>query len=260
MKFVKGVVVGALCAVPFVGLAEEAADATAEEPAVKWEKNLSAGVTYRDGNTKKSLYTLNIKADRFGEHNDILSSLYAEYGESAVPTAADPDPESERTEGQVRGTSEYRHKFGESRFFAGGFVEGLNDSIKQIRFRGKVGPMVGYYLLDNDKHKLDISFGINYVYERTAVDERTFGEYRAAGNYLWSISEHSSYYLNVEYTANMDNVDVDNYGLLVTGIRSKINSTLALFIEFRDEYDNRPDAGVLEHNDITVTGGLSYDF
>lgn len=251
MKFVKGVVLAALVAAPLAGLAEEAT----EEGGVKWEKNLSAGVTYRDGNTEKSLYTLNVKGDRYGAHNDILSSLYAEYGESAVGTNS-----TERTEGQIRGKSEYRHKFGESRFFAGAFVEGLNDSIKKIRFRGKVGPMIGYYLVDTDNHKLDISFGVNYVYERTATEERTFGEYRAAGNYLWSISEHSSYYLNVEYTANMDDVDVDNYGLLVTGVRSKINSTLSLFIEFRDEYDNRPDAGVLEHNDITVTGGLSYDF
>ena len=255
MKLVKGFILGALCTVPFVGFAQDAADATAEEPAVKWEKNLSAGLTYRDGNTEKSLYTLNVKGNRFGPHNDFLNSLYAEYGKSGTPTT----PE-EQTEGQVRGQSEYRHKFGQSEFFAGVFAEGLHDVIKQIRFRGKVGPNIGYYLIDKENMKLDVSIGINYVYERTAADERTFGEYRAACNYLWDISEHSSYYLNVEYTANMDNVDTDNNGLLVTGVRSKLHESFAIFIEFRDEYDNRPDAGVVEHNDITVTGGLSYDF
>ena len=251
MKFVKGVVLGALIAAPMFGFAEDAV----MESDVKWEKNLSMGATYKDGNTEKSLYTLNLKGDRFGEYHDVLSSLYAEYGQSSTTAAG-----KEQTEGQIRGQSEYRHKFGESKFFAGVFGEMLNDTIKQIRFRGKIGPNIGYYFIDQENMKLDASFGANYVYERTVNFEGDRGEYRAALNYLWNFSETASYYLNVEYSANIEKVDTDNNGLLVTGIRSQVYETLSLFAELRDEYDNQPDAAGLERNDITITAGLSYDF
>lgn len=250
MKLVKGFLLGALVVMPIAGFAEEA-----ERTKPEWNSNLQLGATYKSGNTEKSLFTMNLKADRFGEHNDVINSLYAEYGESGVGTNA-----TERTEGQVRGQSEYRHKFGESKIFAGVFFEGLNDSIKQIRFRGKAGPNIGYYFVDKDNMKLDASIGVNYVYERTAADERTYGEYRAAGNFLWDFTENGSYYLSLEYTANMEAVDVDNGGLLVTGLKGKVHEDLSLFIELRDEYDNAPDVAGLKHNDVTVMAGLSYDF
>ncbi|QBG48094.1 DUF481 domain-containing protein [Verrucomicrobia bacterium S94] len=254
MKLIKGVVFAALFAAPLAGLAQDEAG-SADEPAVKWERNLSLGATYRDGNTEKSLFTMNLKGERYGEHNDVIGSLYAEYGKTGTPTTP-----KEQTEGQVRGQTEYRHKFGDSKMFAGVFAEALNDTIKRIRFRGKVGPNVGYYFIDKDNMKLDASIGLNYVYERTASGEDTFGEYRAALNYLWNITETASYYLNLEYNANMEEFDTDNNGLLVTGVRSQIFETLSVFVELRDEYDNLPDAGVAEHNDITVLAGLSYDF
>ncbi|VGO11566.1 hypothetical protein PDESU_00111 [Pontiella desulfatans] len=256
MKLINGVLLSALVAFPFAGMAQD----DAAEAGVKWERNLSMGATYRNGNSEKSLFTMNLKGDRFGEHHDVLSSLYAEYGKTGTPTPADPDPEKQQTEGQVRAQGEYRHKFGDSKFFAGIFAEGLHDSIKSIRFRGKVGPNIGYYFIDTDNMKLDASFGLNYVYERTAAGERTFGEYRAAGNYLWNITEKSSYYLNIEYTANMDDTGNDNGGLLVTGIRSQVYEELSLFAELRDEYDNLIDDQVVKHNDITLMAGLSYDF
>ncbi|MDF7824932.1 DUF481 domain-containing protein [Pontiellaceae bacterium B12227] len=254
MKFVNGVVLGALLAAPMFAMAQDEA-AAVEDPAVKWEKNLSVGATYKSGNTEKSLYTLNLKGDRYSDEYDILNSLYAEYGQSGTPTAA-----KEQTEGQVRGQSEYRHKFGESKFFAGVFGELYNDAIKRIRFRGKIGPNIGYYFIDQENMKLDASFGVNYVYERTANSEGDYGEYRAALNYLWNFSETSSYYLNIEYSANMENVDTDNNGLLVTGVRSQVYEALSLFAELRDEYDNLPDTAGLERNDLTITAGLSYDF
>lgn len=254
MKFIQGVVLAALIAVPLAGQAQDEADA-AGEPAVKWERNVSLGATYRDGNTEKTLYTMNLKGERYGEHHDIINSLYAEYGKTGTPTTP-----KEQTEGQVRGQSEYRHKFGESKMFAGVFAEALNDTIKRIRFRGKVGPNIGYYFIDQENMKLDASFGLNYVYERTASGEDTYGEYRAALNYLWNITETATYYLNLEYNANMEAVDTDNNGLLVTGLRSQVYETLSVFVELRDEYDNLPDTGVPEHNDLTIQAGLSYDF
>ena len=108
--------------------------------------------------------------------------------------------------------------------------------------------------------KLDVSFGVNYVYERTASNgEDDYGEYRAALNYIWNITDKSDFYFNIEYSADIEQVDVRNSGLLVTGVRSQVYEDLSLFLELRDEYDNLPAPGT-KHNDETIIAGLSYDF
>lgn len=241
MNFYKGVLLGALIAVPCIGFADDVTNVT-------WKSSIALGATYKDGNTEKTLYTMNFKADRFAPENDWLNSLYGEYGKT----------EGDQTEGQLRGQSDYRHKFGGKNFYGGVFSEAYHDAIKDINARLKVGPNVGYYWIQQETMKLDTSVGINYVYERTAAGERDYGEWRVAGNYLWDISETANYYLNAEYSANLENED-DGNGLLVTGLKSKVNGKLALFVELRDEYDNIPDTPTTEYNDVTVLAGLTYD-
>lgn len=249
MKYMKRLLLSALIAVPVAGIAENAVTN------VTWKNNLTLGATFKDGNTSKSLFTGTLKGDRYGPTSDWLNNLYTEYGKT----------EGDQTEGQARGQSDYRYKFGGKNFFGGVFGEAYYDDIKKIRTRLKLGPNIGYYFINKETMKLDASIGINYVYERTATTEDDFAEYRAAANYLWDFTETASYYFNIEYNANVEDVN-DGNGLLVTGVKAKVDTDLALFIELRDEYDNLPpivdDATGehADHNDVTIIAGLSYDF
>jgi len=243
MKGLKGILLAALVALPVAGFADDAVTN------VTWKSSLALGATYKSGNTEKSLFTMNLKGDRYAPKSDWINSLYGEYGKT----------EHEQTEGQLRGQSEYRRKFGGKNLFGGIFSEAYHDTIKKIRVRLKLGPNMGYYFINEETMKLDLNGGINYVYERTALSEGDHAEYRLAGNYLWDFTATASCYLNVEYSANIEDVD-DGNGLLVTGLKSKLSEQLALFIELRDEYDNIPNGDGVEHNDVTVIAGLNYDF
>jgi len=243
MNRFKGVWLAALVALPMAGFSADAVTNTS------WKSSLALGATYKDGNTEKSLFTMTIKGDRFSPENDWLNNLYAEYGKT----------EGDQTEGQVRGQSDYRHKFGSKNFFGGVFGEAYYNDIKQIRTRLKLGPNIGCYFINQEAMKLDASFGINYVYERTATSERDFAEYRAAANYLWDFTETASCYFSIEYSANVEDTN-DGNGLLITGLKTKMSDQLALFVELRDEYDNTPDGVGVEYNDVTVIAGLAYDF
>jgi len=255
MKLIKGLLLGALVVLPLAGMAEVTN--------ISYKSSIALGATYKNGNTEKSLFTMDLKGDRFSPESDWLNSLYGEYGKT----------EGEQTEGKVRGQSDYRYKFGSKNFFGGVFAEALTDSIKQIRFRGKLGPNVGYYFINEEKHKLDASVGVNYVYERVAyetydntgtvlldngTEARDYGEWRVAGNYFIVLTETSEYYLNVEYSANLEDYN-DGNGLLVTGVKSQLKDNLSVFIELRDEYDNIPDTADAEYNDVTIVAGLNYD-
>ncbi len=240
MNMVKGIVLSTLVAIPLAGLADTN---------VTWKSSVSLGATFKDGNTDKSLFTMNLKGDRLAEKSDLISSLYAEYGET----------ESAQTEGQLRGQADYRYKFGDKNMFGGVFSEAYHDALKDLYLRLKVGPNIGYYLIKEEDVKFDTTFGINYGYENSAINERDFAEYRAAANYVRELSETASCYLNVEYSANVEDIE-DGSGLLVTGLKSKVNTQLSMFVELRDEYDSRPDGPGVVNNDITVIAGLTYDF
>ncbi len=243
MKQFKKAWLVALVALPFAGFAGDAVTNTT------WKSSLSMGATYKDGNTEKSLFTVNLKGDRTSPENDWINSLYGEYGKT----------DGNQTEGQLRGQTDYRYKFGGGNFFGGVFGEAYYDDIKNIRTRLKLGPNLGYYFITKENMKLDASVGVNWVYERTATSEDDFAEVRLAGNYLWDFSETASYYLNVEYSADVEDTDNGN-GLLVTGVKTKMSDQLSLFAELRDEYDNTPDGVDVDYNDITIIAGLGYDF
>jgi hypothetical protein len=243
MKFIKRVVLGALLAVPVFSFGEEVTNVT-------YKSSVALGATYKSGNTEKSLFTMNLKGDRYSPKNDWINSLYGEYGKT----------EGDQTEGKVRGQSDYRYKFGGKNVFGGAFAEAYQDTIKQIRVRLKAGPNVGYYFINKETLKFDTSAGVNYVYERTPTEERNFGEWRLASHYLWDLTELSSFYFSIEYSANLEDYN-DGNGLLVTGLKSQVKDNLSLFVELRDEYDNIKDSvDVQEYNDVTVMAGLAYDF
>ena len=239
MRMIKKIMLGALLVTPLMGFAEEVTNVT-------WKSSIAMGATYKDGNTDKTLYTMDFKAARFSPENDWLSSVYGEYGKT----------DGDQTEGQFRAQSNYRHKFGEGNFFGGVFAEGYHDAVKDIYARIKAGPNLGYYWINEEKRKLDTSVGINGVYERTADDEDNRAEWRVAANYLWQISETASYYFHVEYSADVEDSE-DGSGLLYTGLKSQISGKLSMFAELRDEYDNKPAAST-DNNDVTILAGLSY--
>jgi putative salt-induced outer membrane protein YdiY len=242
MKLIKGVALAVLLAMPVVGFADAVTNVT-------YKSSLALGATYKSGNTEKSLYTVNLIGERYAPKTDWLNSLYGEYGKT----------DSQQTEGKVRGQSNYRYKLGGEDFFVGVYGEMLTDAIQNIRFRGTLGPDVGYYFINKEKTKLDFSVGLNYVYERTSTEERDYGAWRVAGNYFNKFTDMSEFYLNVSYSGNIKDV-ADSTGLLVTGVKTKVKDNFSLFVEVRDEYDNEKDAGVEEYNDVTVLAGLAYDF
>lgn len=241
MRHVMGVVVlGAALAMPLTGFADVVTN-------VSWKSSVSLGATYKDGNTDKTLYTMNFKGDRYAPQSDWINSLYGEYGKT----------EGEQTEGQLRAQSNYRYKFDAEDFFGGIFSEGYHDALKDINYRIKIGPNLGYYFINKKELKLDGSAGLNYVYEDTAAGSGDYVEWRLAGNYLWVISETASCYANVEYSAAVDDYE-DGSGLLVVGAKSRLHERLSMFVELREEYDNMPEEGT-EHTDTTLLAGLTYD-
>jgi hypothetical protein len=239
----KKIILLLLMALPIAGFAEDSITNTT------WKSSIALGATYKTGNTEQTLFTLNMKADQKAPTHDWMNSLYAEQGKTG----------GKQTQGQVRGQSNYRHMFGQSNFFGGWFAEAYTDSIKQIRTRIKTGPDLGYYFVRTKKMTFDVSAGLNAVYERTATTEDSYAECRLATHFVWNFVDNASYYFTAEYSADVEDTN-NGSGLLVTGLKNKVNEHLSMFIELRDEYDNIVSSSKIDHNDLTIMAGIGYDF
>ena len=141
----KKLILIAFC-VPWIGYVDEVP---------VWENEMALGANYRSGNTEKSLYTLNVKRERYSDESDWLYGFYGEQGET----------EGEKTEGMVRASSEYRVRFSNPAYFASVVAQGLHDSIRGIRLRTQLGPSLG--MCDGRRGlKADVAAGFNATYDR----------------------------------------------------------------------------------------------
>ena len=214
------------------------------------ENEMALGANYRSGNTEKSLYTLNVKSERYSDESDWLHAFYGEQGET----------EGEKTEGMVRASSEYRVRFSNPVYFASVVAQGLHDSIRGIRLRTQLGPSVGIYVIDDGVSKVDLAAGLNATYDRGVEASSQYAGYRFSANLNWDFSEHASCYAQVEISGNLEEPMEDYYGWLVFGLKSGLLNSVSLFAELRDEYDNMPDAVGSKRNDLLFNLGLMYDF
>lgn len=215
-----------------------------------WENEAAVGASYRSGNTDRSMYTMNVKRERYSDENDWLHSFYGEHGET----------EGLQTEGLARAQSEFRFRFANPDYFASIFTQGVHDSIRGIRFRGQLGPNVGYYVVQDERMKWDVAAGVNLTYDKGIEEEATYTGFRLASNFNWDFSEQASIYAEVELNGNAEEPTEDYYGWLVLGVKSGLLESVSMFAEMRNDYDNMPDAVGSERNDLLVTLGLVYDF
>ena len=226
---------------PWIGYVDEV-------PTLEYE--MALGANYRSGNTEKSLYTLNVKRERYSDESDWLYGFYGEQGET----------EGEKTEGMVRASSEYRVRFSNPIYFASVVAQGLHDSIRGIRLRTQLGPSLGMYVMDEGGLKVDMAAGFNATYDRGIGESSQYAGYRFSANLNWDFSEQASCYAQVEISGNLEEPLEDYYGWLVLGLKSGLLDSVSLFAELRDEYDNMPDAVGSKRNDLLFNLGLMYDF
>ena len=236
----KKLILIAFC-VPWIGYVDEVP---------VWENEMALGANYRSGNTEKSLYTLNVKRERYSDESDWLYGFYGEQGET----------EGEKTEGMVRASSEYRVRFSNPAYFASVVAQGLHDSIRGIRLRTQLGPSLGMYVMDEGGLKADVAAGFNATYDRGVGESSQYAGYRFSANLNWNFSKQASCYAQVEISGNLEEPLKDYYGWLVLGLKSGLLDSVSLFAELRDEYDNMPDAVGSKRNDLLFNLGLMYDF
>jgi putative salt-induced outer membrane protein YdiY len=224
-----------------------ACDATPKDPAI-WDKSITAGFNYTDGNSKTSSLNLNSKV--FRDYDGEAWRFEGDYNYGNA--AADVNSPRELTKQNFRALGDYKHTL-DSIFFAGANSSFAWDQIADLDYRVILSPNLGAYLVKNDITTFSLEAGPSYVWEQLGGAKDDFAAARIADRFVWKISESSLLYQSAEYIVSFE----DSADYLVNaeiGIEAPLSSMVNLVISIRDYYINQPAEG-RERNDVyTITG------
>lgn len=223
-------------------------------PLKTWKGNIDAGISMKDGNTEST--TIYIKGGYANERtlDNIYFDMLVLY-ETVTNKDSDVD---EETVNEQRATGKYEYKH-TSRFYSFFNQYFEHDEIESLNYRSISSPGVGYRFIDKEWLRYRAEAGPAYTYERFhgGITENYFGI--RIGQYLdWIIWRDTKFYAKSEYIQSVEDRDdwrVDS-GL---GIRHNITKSVALSVEFLDQYNNTPAEGK-EKEDRTFIGSVGYNF
>lgn len=231
---------------PAGGLAEKVKTAPATNI---WKASIYGGFAAKSGNTTSSSYNYGGDFVRDGKVYRGRLKVDGSYSQA----------EQQVTVSKSEASGEMRRML-DAHWFAYGILSALHDEIKDLSYRTKAGPGVGYYFFDSKDLSLDVSSGPLYVQEKKADIASGYLAWRFAQGASWQITDTFRWWALTE--ADIDTTDTSAYVLAFkTGVESKINSNLSLIFTVKDDYDSRPEAaGKIKKNDMEVSTGLRYAF
>jgi putative salt-induced outer membrane protein YdiY len=236
--------------------AQDPAPASAPPPVPNtnhWDTSAAASLALTRGNSENFLVTLGLGSKRTWDHHDVAVGVSGGYGESTVN-----DVNSKNTE-FVQGFGQYNYLF-TSKLYAGLRLDGQYDGIAGIDYRFKVTPLVGYYLIKNDKMTLSVEAGPSAVFEHLQGESATsYMAARFAETFEYKLTATTKVWESLGYIPQISEW-TQNYLLnFEVGIDTAITKSWSLRVVFQDMYASQPAAGKKD-NDMRLLAGVSYKF
>jgi len=215
-----------------------------------WKSTVYGGFAAKSGNAVETSYNYG------GEFEKRAAETYR-YKLKA-------DGRYSKTEEQVTAskseTSGEMRRMLNERWFAYGTLSALHDNLRDLSYRAKAGPGLGYYFVDTETLVADFSSGPLYVREKTSGGSSGYLAWRAAQWFDWHINSTFRWWISTE--AVMETADMAAYTVAFkTGVDSKISDHLSLIVVVADDYDSMPEKkGDIKKNDFEISTGVRYTF
>lgn len=213
-----------------------------------WKMTVYGSFAAKSGNANEKAYKyggeFDKKADKVYRYK---LKLDGEYGKT----------EEQLTDSNAEASGEMRRMFDE-RWFSYGTLSALHDDLKDLSYRAKTGPGLGYYFIDTDALIADLSSGPLYVQEKSSGGKSGYLAWRFAQWFDWNLTETFRWWASTE--AVMETADLAAYIVAFkTGVDSKISEHLSLIVVIEDDWDSMPEkAGNIKKNDFEISTGLRY--
>jgi putative salt-induced outer membrane protein YdiY len=218
------------------------------QPPSKWEKSAALGFTLTRGNSDTLLGTANILATRKAGQNELNLGADGTYGESGDVKTAE----------SIHGFAQYNRLFSE-RFFGYGRIEGLRDTVADIKYRFVVSPGAGYYFIKTTNVGLRAEIGPGLIYEKLDhKDPKGHWTLRLAERYDQKVSDRLKVWEFVEVLPQVDKWA--NYIINgEIGLDTSLTAKLSLRTFLQDTFNSKPAPG-RRKNDLKLVTAIAYKF
>lgn len=223
--------------------------AAAPEKKKTWETSAAAGATITRGNSDTLLVTLSLDTKHKWEQNELTLGVSGGYGKN----------NSVKNTEFIQGYGQYNRLFSE-RFYAGLRLDANYDGIANLDYRLRVSPLVGYYLVKNEKMLLSVEAGPSAVFEKyKGENEETYLGFRLGERFEYKLTKTTKLWESVDYVPRVDKWTEKYVITSEVGISTSITEKWSLRVVFQDIYDSAP-AADRKANDLRLIAGTEYKF
>ena len=212
-----------------------------------WKTTASAGLTLTSGNSDTVLATAKIETVRKWEKQDLTLGAGAAYGENSKIKNVE----------NLQLFGQYNRSYSERVYF-GMKVDYIHDDIADVDYRFTLSPLLGYYLVKNEKTMLAVEAGPSLVFEKQGGVTQSFIGARIGERFEYKINARARVWQKAEFIPQID--DLNNYLINAeVGIDTAITEQVSLRAVLQDIYDNVPALG-RQKNDVRLVTGIAYKF
>jgi hypothetical protein len=238
---------GSIAAVLFVGCTVASSQTPA--PPKTWETTAAAGLSLTRGNSHTVLTTLGLDSKRKWETDEALLGISGGYGKS----------QGVRNTDYVQAFGQYNHLFNE-RLYGGIRVDGNHDGISKLSYRFRVSPLVGYYLIKEEKTSLSVEAGPSLVVEKFEnLPGDTYIAARFGEKFEHKLSDTAKVWQTAEYIPQIDRWTEKYVISGEVGISAAVTKAWGLRVVGQVIHDSEPAPG-RKYNDFRLIAGTDYKF
>jgi len=224
-----------------------------------WATVAAAGLTVQSGNSESVATTISLDTKRKWTDDEVMLGANGGYGKSSTT-----GQERSRTTDYAKAYGQYNHLLTD-RLYVGLRLDGEHDGIADLAYRVRIAPLVGYYVIKNEKTTLSFDAGPTYVIEEreasptTPRDKQEYVALRFGEKFEHKLSDTTKIWQTAEYvTAIKDWPERDLINFEV-GMSTKIIDNWDLQVKYQVNYDNGVSYGK-ECTDTRLIAATSYTF
>ncbi|NOR15421.1 MAG: DUF481 domain-containing protein [Candidatus Aminicenantes bacterium] len=222
-----------------------------KEDPMKWNGDLSFGISIAKGNTDASTLSFSFSA------NKKLSEKF-DWKNKGMFLGGRADGVLNSQSLDLTSTGEWNHS---ARFFSRYEINGIHDRFRNFRYRIVPNIGVGYRLVQSEVTELSLTTGLSDTFTKfyDSGETASFAGAFLGNDFLWKISSSAEF--KQLSTVNLDLSDTSHVlAQFEISLSAAIVKNWAIKISFIDKYDSAPETEGVKKNDFTFLTNISLKF
>lgn len=222
-----------------------------KEDPMKWNGDLSFGVSIAKGNTDASTLSFTFSADKK------LSEKF-DWKNKGIFLGGRAEGVLNSQSLEVTSTGEWSHS---ERFFSRYEINGIHDRFRNFRYRIIPSIGVGYKLVQSEASELSLKTGLSDTFTKfyDSGETASFAGVFLGNDFLWKVSSGAE--LKQLSSVNLDLSDTNHVlAQFEMSLSAAIVKNWAIKISFIDKYDSAPETEGVKKNDLTFLTNISWKF